>query len=58
MILRLPGDLRFVLRQLVKTPVFTLASLLCLSLGTGANIAAFSIANAILRQCRRGCRLL
>ncbi len=43
-------DLRFALRQLLKAPGFTLAAVIVLALGIGANTAVFSLVHTMLFQ--------
>src|SRR5215475_10948812 len=41
-------DIRFALRSFAKNPWFTLAAVMSLAIGIGANTSIFSVANALL----------
>jgi len=47
---KIARDLRYGVRQLMKTPIFTIVCVLTLALGVGANTAVFSVMHAVLAK--------
>src|SRR6185436_15988681 len=49
-------DIRYALRAFARSPGFTIAAILSLSLGIGSNLTIYTIANAFLNQPVPGVR--
>src|SRR6185436_9739675 len=47
-------DIRYALRAFARSPGFTIAAILSLSLGIGSNLTIYTIANTFLNQPVRG----
>ena len=51
---RMTADIRYALRLLARSPIFTLTSVLSLAIGIAASSAIFSLADAFLLRQRVG----